>query len=180
MGEFLARFIAEANLGTPHIVVPDVGTAATLSVRAVGEDPREQGTGGEGIPGQPWDPRGGRTGPWPPGALAEVVFPLRSVRARKRWPGRLDAGPQETADQQVLAASTARAGRPGPADEPESEVELVEVGARGQAWWSLGFEATGPASLLRAELEAAAALVFAQVLPGEAELGTDGSSSYEE
>lgn len=73
-------------------------------------------------------------------------------------------------------ASTARAGRPGPADEPGCEVELVEVGA----WpglWSLGLEATGPASLLRAELEAAA-LVFAQVLPGEAELGTNGCSSY--
>ncbi|MGO9218136.1 MAG: hypothetical protein ACLP5E_10280 [Streptosporangiaceae bacterium] len=35
----------------------------------------------------------------------------------------------------------------------------------GQDWWSLD-EATGPASLLRSELEAAAAaLVFAQALP---------------
>jgi hypothetical protein len=59
-------------------------------------------------------------------------------------------------------------------------VELVEIGARGQAWWSLAFEATGPASLLRSELEAAAALVFAQALPGGVELGTAGSSSYEE
>ena len=27
MGEFLARLIAEADLGAPHIVAPDVGTA---------------------------------------------------------------------------------------------------------------------------------------------------------
>src|SRR6516162_10750243 len=27
MGEFLARLIAEAELGTPHIVAPDVGTS---------------------------------------------------------------------------------------------------------------------------------------------------------
>ena len=30
MGEFLARLIAEAYLGTAHIVAPDVGTAAAL------------------------------------------------------------------------------------------------------------------------------------------------------
>jgi hypothetical protein len=79
-----------------------------------------------------------------------------------------------------LASATARAHSPQPADEPGCEVELVEIGARGQAWWSLAFEATGPASLLRSELEAAAALVFAQALPGGVELGTAGSSSYEE
>jgi hypothetical protein len=36
-------------------------------------------------------------------------------------------------------------------------------------WWTLGFEATGPADLLRSELQATAALVFAQVLPGDVE-----------
>ena len=30
LGEFLAQLIAEADLGTPHIVAPDVGTAAAL------------------------------------------------------------------------------------------------------------------------------------------------------
>src|SRR5580693_6394800 len=34
MGEFLARPIAEADLGTPHIVAPDVGTAAALFAAA--------------------------------------------------------------------------------------------------------------------------------------------------
>jgi pimeloyl-ACP methyl ester carboxylesterase len=30
MSEFLAQFIAEANLGAPHIVAPGVGTATAL------------------------------------------------------------------------------------------------------------------------------------------------------
>jgi hypothetical protein len=62
--------------------------------------------------------------------------------------------------------------------EPGCEVELTEVRAGGQAWWTLGFEATGPDSLLRSELEAAAAVVFAQALPGGVELGTGNSQSY--
>src|SRR3954451_9948254 len=34
MGEFLAKLIAEADLGTPHIVAPDVGTSAALFAAA--------------------------------------------------------------------------------------------------------------------------------------------------
>jgi pimeloyl-ACP methyl ester carboxylesterase len=34
MGEFLAKLIAEADLGAPHIVAPDVGTAAALLAAA--------------------------------------------------------------------------------------------------------------------------------------------------
>ena len=63
-------------------------------------------------------------------------------------------------------------------EEAGCEVELTEVRAGGRAWWTLGFEATGPAGGLRRELEAAAALVFAQALPGGVELGTDESQSY--
>ena len=48
----------------------------------------------------------------------------------------------------------------------------------GEAWWTLGFEATGPAEALRRELDAAAARVFAQSLPGGVELGMDDSRSY--
>ena len=51
---------------------------------------------------------------------------------------------------------------------------------RGQDWWTLGFEATGPADLLRSELQATAALVFAQALPGGVEPGPDESRSYAE
>ncbi len=67
---------------------------------------------------------------------------------------------------------------PGLGQEPRCEVELTEVHTRGQDWWTLGFEATGPAELLRSELEATAALVFAQALPGGLEPGPDESRSY--
>jgi hypothetical protein len=64
--------------------------------------------------------------------------------------------------------------------EPECAVELTAIRTRDQAWWSLGFEAVGPADLLRGELEAAAALVFAETLPGGMQLGTSASRSYAE
>ncbi len=69
---------------------------------------------------------------------------------------------------------------PGPGLEPQCEVELSEVRAHGQDWWTLGFEATGPADLLRSALEATAALVFARALPGGVEPGPDESRSYAE
>src|SRR5262245_60782352 len=69
-------------------------------------------------------------------------------------------------------------GVPGLDEEPRCAVELTEVDVRGEAWWTLGFEATGPAEALRSELDAAAALVFAQALPGGLTLGMDDSTSY--
>jgi hypothetical protein len=69
---------------------------------------------------------------------------------------------------------------PGLIQEPRCEVELTEVRIRGQRWWTLGFEATGPADLLRSELEATAAVVFASALPGEMEPGPDECRSYAE
>jgi hypothetical protein len=66
----------------------------------------------------------------------------------------------------------------GLGDERRCEVELTEVRTGGQDWWTLGFEATGPADLLRNEIEATAALVFAQALPGGVEPGLDESRSY--
>jgi hypothetical protein len=59
-------------------------------------------------------------------------------------------------------------------------VELTEVHALGRHGWSLGFEATGLADLLRSELEATAKLVFAQAPPGGVEPGADESRSYAE
>ena len=58
--------------------------------------------------------------------------------------------------------------------------ELTEVRARGRAWWSLGFEAIGPVGLLRNELEATAAHVFARALPDGVQLRVDDSRSYAE
>ena len=59
-------------------------------------------------------------------------------------------------------------------------MELTEFHTRGQDWWTLGFEATGPADLLPSELQAAAALVFAQALPGDMKPGPQDSRSYAE
>jgi hypothetical protein len=62
--------------------------------------------------------------------------------------------------------------------EPGCAVELTEVDAGGEHWWTLGFEATGSATALHSELEAAATLVFAQALPDGMELDMDNSRSY--
>jgi pimeloyl-ACP methyl ester carboxylesterase len=53
MGEFLARFIAEADLGTPYIVGPDVGTSAALFAAAAHPDRIAGvivGSGGAAVP----------------------------------------------------------------------------------------------------------------------------------
>jgi hypothetical protein len=78
------------------------------------------------------------------------------------------------------ASGPAAAHAPELGREPRCEVELTEVRMGGQDWWTLGFEVTGPAYLLRSELQATAALVFAQALPGNAEPGPDESRSYAE
>ena len=72
-----------------------------------------------------------------------------------------------------IVAQAPRGGR-----EPKCEVELTEIRTPEEDWWSLGFEATGPADLLRTAVEATAALVSAQALPGGVELGPDDSRSY--
>ncbi len=59
MGEFLARLIAEADLGTAHVVAPDVGTAAALFAAAAHPERIASaivGSGGTAVPielGQP-------------------------------------------------------------------------------------------------------------------------------
>ena len=73
-----------------------------------------------------------------------------------------------------------RAGPAEPGGEPMCMVELTEVHKPGEAWWTLGFEATGPADLQRGELEATAALVFAEALPDGMGLDTGASRSYAE
>ena len=79
-----------------------------------------------------------------------------------------------------LASGKLEARGPEPGQQPRCEVELTEVRTSGQDWWTLGFEATGPADLLRSELQATAALVFAQALPGGTQPGRDESMSYAE
>jgi pimeloyl-ACP methyl ester carboxylesterase len=59
MGEFLARLIAEADLGRPHLVAPDVGTAAALFAAAAHPERIASaivGTGGAAVPLQLGEP----------------------------------------------------------------------------------------------------------------------------
>jgi pimeloyl-ACP methyl ester carboxylesterase len=59
MGEFVAQLIAEAELGTPHIVAPDVGTAAALFAAAAHPERIASvsvGTGGAAVPIQLGEP----------------------------------------------------------------------------------------------------------------------------
>jgi hypothetical protein len=77
-----------------------------------------------------------------------------------------------------LSGEPVVAGAPGLGGEPRCEVELTEVRTGGQGWWTLGFEAAGSAGLLRSALQATAALVFAQALPGGVEPGLGESRSY--
>jgi pimeloyl-ACP methyl ester carboxylesterase len=59
MGEFLAELIAEADLGRPHIVAPDVGTSAALFAAAAYPERIASvivGTGGAAVPLQLGEP----------------------------------------------------------------------------------------------------------------------------
>ncbi|TVZ02235.1 hypothetical protein EAS64_25770 [Trebonia kvetii] len=57
-------------------------------------------------------------------------------------------------------------------------VELAQVQLRGEPWWSVGFEATGPLDLLRGALEHAADIMFALPPPAGVEFSLDTSKSY--
>jgi hypothetical protein len=65
-----------------------------------------------------------------------------------------------------------------PSDVAGCMAELTEIWVRGEAWWSVGFEATGPVRLLRGALEHAVGLIFAQALPPEVQFSLDNSQSY--
>lgn len=78
------------------------------------------------------------------------------------------------------ATGQMRAHVAGPGEDARCVVELTEVHTRGEAWWTVGFEATGPTSLLRRELEATAWAVVLQALPDDMELDIDHAQSYAE
>lgn len=59
-------------------------------------------------------------------------------------------------------------------------VELAQAQLRGEPWWSLGFEATGPLDLLQGALEHAADIMFALPPPAGVEFSLDTSKSYAE
>lgn len=107
----------------------------------------------------------------PPGAGSGSGDPAGWRTVRKRRLITRFARADETAETTALCFA-------GPAGRPECAVELAEFRALGKDWWTLGFEATGPDDALAGQLDAAAALVFAQALPGAAELHMDDSMSY--
>jgi hypothetical protein len=78
----------------------------------------------------------------------------------------------------ALARGRIVPGAPEGGHEPRCHLELTGIRMLDQDWWSLGFEATGPARLLRTVLEATAGLVFAQALPGHVQPGPDECRSY--
>ena len=102
----------------------------------------------------------------PPSRDSGEAAGWRPVRKRRR------ISRFSLADGQLVARAQQRGHEPG------CEVELTEIRTGGQDWWSLAFEATGPAGLLRSQLQATAAHVFAQPLPGSVEPGPDHSRSY--
>jgi hypothetical protein len=77
-----------------------------------------------------------------------------------------------------LASGRIMAGIPDRATEPSCAVELTEVSSGSEAWWSLGFEATGPADLLSSTLQGTTALVFARALPADVEFDMSHCQSY--
>jgi hypothetical protein len=56
--------------------------------------------------------------------------------------------------------------------------ELTDARSGGEQWWSVGLEAKGSAGLLRAALQHAADLLFAQPLPHRGGLSLDNCLSY--
>ena len=102
----------------------------------------------------------------PPGPGSGQAARWRPVRKRRR------ISRFSLADGQLVARAQPRGHEPG------CEVELTEIRTSGQDWWSLALEATGPVGLLRSQLQATAAHVFAQPLPGGVQPGPDHSRSY--
>ena len=114
-----------------------------------------------------------------PGVLDVAGRARGHLQSWQKWSFRLMPLSQESGDPVCWRPVRKRRVVAGIAGEPGCAVELTEIRTRGQVWWSLGFEATGRADLLRV-LERTAGLVFAHALPGGVELGPDNSRSYAE
>jgi len=113
-------------------------------------------------------------------AWRKWTFPTRRVSRGADAPAWKPVRKRRRISRFSLASGQLEARGPGLGQQPRCEVELTEVRASGQDWWTLGFEATGSADLLLSELQATVALVFAQVLPGDMKPGLPDSRSYAE
>jgi hypothetical protein len=175
VARWFARFPATAESREDmYLLDPQLG-GLSVKVRGGGALEVKVYRGSRGIlqvPGRAY----GRLGAW-----QKWSFPCGPLRADSAGP----AGWQPVRKSRRIsrfsrARGPAAARAPVPGGEPWCEVELTEVRTRGQDWWTLGLEATGPADLLHGELQATAALVFAQPLPAGVEPGLDHSRSYAE
>jgi hypothetical protein len=79
------------------------------------------------------------------------VSPLAPAAATRPAGGRYARGGASSAGSHRPAGRSRRGA--GLREEPRCEVELTEVHTGGKDWWTLGFEATGPAGLPRRALE---------------------------
>jgi hypothetical protein len=127
-----------------------------------------------------------------PGILEAAGRAHGRLESWQKWsfpfgaPGPVDAGPsawtvvhkRRRISRYRLAGGRIMAGIPGRATEAACAVELTEVSSGGETWWSLGFEATGPADLLHSTLQGTAALVFAEALPADVKFGMSHCQSY--
>ena len=146
---------------------------------AFGKDPRAWGTRGKGVPREP-------------GILGIAGRARGRMEFWQKWsfpcgpPSQAGAAPpswvlvHKRISRISLASGQIQARARGQGEEHGCMVEFTEVHRHGKAWWTLGLEATGPASLLRRELDAAATLVVAQALPDGIELDADHSQSHAE
>jgi hypothetical protein len=173
VARWFGRFPAEAESREDTYLLDPQLPGLSVKVRGGGALEVKAYRGSPGILQVPGRARG-RLESWqkwsfpisPPRQDSGAVAGWRPVRKRRRI------------SRFPLASGPIVARGPGPGGEPRCEVELTEIRTPGQHWWTLGFEATGPAGLLRSELQATAALVFAQPLPGGVEPGPDDSRSY--
>ena len=93
-------------------------------------------------------------------------------------PGWVVVGKSRRSSRFPLASGQDLAWASPPAARAGCMVELTEIQVRGHRGWSVGFEATGPAGLLRDALRHAAELVFALPLPSGVQLSLGNSRSY--
>ena len=170
---WFGRFPAEtASREDAYLLDPDLG-ALSVKVRADMALEVKVYDGSPGILDVPGRARG-RIQSW-----QKWSFPLSSLtRDRGNPAGWRVIRKERRVAWFRLAGGRIVAGVPAPATEPGCAAELTEFSTDGQTWWSMGFEATGPAGLLHAALRDTAGLVFAQAPPGEVDLSMDCCQSY--
>jgi len=173
VARWFARFPATAQSRVDAYLVDPQLPGLSVKIRGGGALQVKAYRGSPGILEVPGRARG-RMEAW-----HKWSFPVSSLSPGAGGPpGWRPVGKRRRISRLPLAGGQIAARGAAPGEQPGCEVELTEIRAGGQDWWTLGFEATGPAGLLRSTLAAAAALMFAQALPGGMQPSPDESRSY--